>query len=115
MSRDEMMAKMVWCGVKQKMGGLAGIVDNPMSRLALRYWWMAAPVGLAAWTMYRNRKAKGEVNVANILTDLGTILGPVVSIAILLEFSKKEESKIMAGGQVKDAQFTPVPNSGATP
>jgi len=111
-TKEEMVAKIAWAGVKQRLGGISGLADNPMVRLALRYWWIAAPAGLAAWSMYRNRKAKGEVTTAHLLADAGTILGPLVSLIMLAEFSRKEESKIVAGGQIKDAQFTPITPAG---
>jgi hypothetical protein len=110
MTKEEMIAKMAWTGVKQRLGGLSGVVDNPLARLAMRYWWLSLPAGFAAYTKYRDRKAKGEATMANLMTDLGMILAPILSVITLAEFSRREESTIV-GGQIKDAQFTPIPGT----
>lgn len=94
-------------GLKGHMGGLGGVVSNPYTRLAIRYWWLAIPVGLAAWGKYQEKKAQGKVRLHHILGTLGETIAPVTAIIALGEFARRDEARQFQkqGPNIRDAEF----------
>lgn len=66
-------------------------INNPLTRLAVRYWWLSIPVGIAVWGRFEERRAAGEVKLHHLIGDAGTILSPFLVLAILSEFAERRE------------------------
>jgi hypothetical protein len=92
--RDAKALGFALAGLKNQFGGLAGVVANPVTRLGLRYWWAAVPVGLALWSQYKEQRAHGSVKLHTLMANAGMVLAPVVSLVILLEFARREEQGV---------------------
>lgn len=99
----------------QTIQQLAGIVDTPIWRYTVRYWWVALPIGYAGWAKYQERKRKGEATIANVLTDIAPLVGVVAALVALNATLGQHEQKTPsapinpASGPVTDASFTQNP------
>jgi len=93
------------------LGGLAGAVSNPLTRLALRYWWLSIPVGLSFYGRYKDRKKEhDDMKIYHLMTDLQSSLLPVTLIITLAEFARREERR-----KVQEAEFSVVDNNNNGP
>jgi hypothetical protein len=61
---------------------LAGLAGSPLSKVALKYWWLALPAGFAMWTLTRKRD---KIDAAGLIQDFGTAFGPVIPLIVLCE------------------------------
>jgi hypothetical protein len=91
--RDASAIGFALAGLKSQMGGLGNLLANPITRLGVRYWWAAVPVGMALWSQYKEQKASGGVKLHTLLANAGAVLSPVVSLVILLEFARQAETR----------------------
>lgn len=62
---------------------LAGLTSTPLVQAAARYWWVALPLGYAAWAKYQERKRKGEVDLHTMIADMAPLVGIVATIVTL--------------------------------
>lgn len=85
---------------------LAGIAENqPLVRIAIKYWWLAIPSGLVMY--YRLRK-RGGIDLPAVVEDFGFSFGPVIPLIMLSEMLAKNNapaSPVTAAAPIKDAQF----------
>lgn len=94
---------------------LAGLAGSPLSRVAMKYWWLALPAGWAMWTLTRKRD---KIDAAGLIQDFGTSFGPVIPLIVLCEMmSERAERQAAAApaapvsglalqGPMKDADFS---------
>jgi len=97
------------------ISSLAGIATkSPMARIALKYWWLSIPAGIALYGRIKKRRDKGEkIDCMSTLDDVGAVLTPVMPIIILGEMLAQQETA--AGmGHLKQAQQIP-PQSAPVP
>ena len=94
MNEKEVMAlKMGLAGLKARLGGLSGVVANPLTQAAVRYWWLSIPAGLAIWGSIKERRESGKkLRLHHIFSDVGTIVAPVVSLAMLLNLANRKDT-----------------------
>lgn len=85
------------------------VINNPLTRLALRYWWFSIPIGLAVWGQFRERNQKGEVKLHHLIQDTGSILSPFLVLAILTEFSERREQAKLPPATTITTQAQPIP------
>lgn len=91
--KDARALSLAYRGLRSQLGGVAGVVNNPITRLGIRYWWASIPVIVAAWGKYQERKEKGDVRLHHVISDVGTLLGPVMTIIAMTEFAKRDEER----------------------
>jgi hypothetical protein len=101
--------------MNQVLGGLGQIVNTGLFRTAAKNWWITAPLGLAAYTVLRERHKKGQLTLANAISDLTPMVTLVATIVILNNVLEQREGATPAPvaarlplGPVKDASFTPM-------
>lgn len=85
---------------------LAGIAENqPLVRIAIKYWWLAIPSGLVMY--YRLRKR--SIDLPAVVEEFGFSFGPVIPLIMLSEMLAKNNtppvSPVTAAAPIKDAQF----------
>lgn len=91
---------------------LSGLAGSPLSKVAVKYWWLAIPAGFAMWTLARKRD---KVDAAGLIQDFGTCFGPVIPLIVLCEMMADRAEKQAAAaapvaglalqGPVKEADF----------
>jgi hypothetical protein len=86
---------------------LAGIADNqPLVRIAIKYWWLAIPGSLVMY--YRLRK-RPRIDLGGVVEDFGFSFGPIIPLIMLSEMlvQKTPPSVVpaIASAPIKDAQF----------
>lgn len=100
---------------KAAFQALAGIAENnPLVRVAIKYWWLAIPAGIVMY--YKVRKAP-EMNLETILTSFGVSFGPVIPLIMLSESMANRNAAPVAASapiQMKEAQFQVVSPSPVT-
>ena len=100
---------------QQALAGLQELINTPLMRGAIRYWWASIPLAGLTWHYWNQRKKKGEATVGNIIQDIA----PAISIvaagltinAVLAQFESRPPAGLPAG-RIQDAQFTPVQPTG---
>jgi hypothetical protein len=98
---------------EQALAGLQELINTPLARGAIRYWWASIPLAALTWHYWHQRKKKGEATVGNVIQDIA----PAVSIvaagltinAVLGQLEKPRKAASLPPGPVQDAQFTAVP------
>lgn len=80
---------------KQKVAldALAGMAGSPIVKLALKYWWLSIPTGLALYGKYKARASKDDYKIYHFFDDVGTVLGPIMTFVGLNELATKMEDK----------------------
>lgn len=53
--------------------------------LAAKYWWVSIPIAFAIWSRVKERKARGELQAFNVVSDIGMIVTPAISLVMLSE------------------------------
>jgi hypothetical protein len=113
------------------MGSLGDIVQSPLARAAVRYWWVAIPIGYCAWRSWQQRKAKGAVNPMDVVLDTAPVVSLIATLVLLNSALKTCQpapvaatvrptpapaaaaTKPSAGPVIRDADFTPKPREAA--
>lgn len=62
--------------------------------MAAKYWWVSVPVAFAIWSAVKERRANGGVKTHLLVTDIGMIITPAISLILLAEFVSAQQ-----GGQ----------------
>lgn len=65
------------------LGALGAVAQAPLTKAALRYWWVTLPLGYLAWHSYRKRKAAGTLDAANLINDLAPAATLAMSLVLL--------------------------------
>lgn len=93
----------------QMLQGLGNLLQTPLARGALRYWWVTVPLGALGWHYWNERKKAGEANVGNLVRDMVPAVGLVGTLLTLNSVLEKQEARKAAPrpmGPIKDAEFT---------
>jgi hypothetical protein len=105
------------------MGSLGDIAQSPLARAAIRYWWVALPIGYCAWRSWQGRKAKGSVNAMDVVLDTAPIVSLIATLVLLNSALKTCQPTPVAatvrpqapapakGPVIRDADFTPKPQA----
>ena len=101
--------------LNQVLGGLGQVINTGLFRTAAKNWWITAPLGIAAYAVLRERHKKGQLTLANAISDLTPMVTLVATLVILNNVLEQREQVPGAAqpqrpplGPVKDASFTPV-------
>lgn len=99
--------------LNQVLGGVAQIANTSLFRTAIKHWWITAPLGVAAYTVLRDRYKKGQLTLPNAIGDLTPMVTLVATLVILNNVLDQREAAAPASprpqlGPVRDASFTPV-------
>jgi hypothetical protein len=99
------------------LGSLGALVQSPLARAAVKYWWVALPIAYAGWRSYQRQKAKGSVDPFAIALDVAplvTLVGTLVIINQTLRDGYQAPPPPMAKRMpiapdqpITDAEFTP--------
>src|SRR6056297_85962 len=75
----------------QAFGALqnAGAFSHPLLKLALRYWWLSVPAGLALYGRIQERRAKGETKIHHYFGATAEIVGPIMTVVAMAELAGK--------------------------
>ena len=110
---------MVDCGMLSYMPqinatikGLAAVVDNQPAavRFFLRNWpvTLLAGAALAGRMAYRHKQK--ELTAYNVLIDVGSVIGPVASLFLMLKLAQEdEEQEVIQPAQVEGIYDAPAP------
>lgn len=94
----------------QMLQGLGNLLQTPLARGALRYWWVTVPLGALGWHYWNERKRAGEANVGNLVRDMVPAVGLVGTLLTLNSVLEKQEARKAAAprpmGPIRDAEFT---------
>jgi len=79
--------------INQTLKGIAAIVDNqgPILRFFIRNWPVSLLAGTALSARFMQRYKKGELSAYNAVVDIGTIVGPVASLFLLVKMANESE------------------------
>jgi hypothetical protein len=67
----------------------SGIVSHPLLKMAMRYWWLSIPTGLALYSRIKENHAKGNKKVHHYFGAAAEVLGPVMTIVAVAEMASK--------------------------
>jgi hypothetical protein len=114
------------------IGGLGDIMGSPLARAAVKYWWVAVPIGYCAWRSWQMRKAKGSVNAMDVVLDTAPVVSLIATLVLLNSALKSTAPTPVAatvrapakpapaaaprasdGPVIRDADFTPRPREAA--
>lgn len=90
---------------------LGNLTEQPVVKLALRYWWLSLPVGVALYGKYKARmEEQDRYKIYNAFDDFGTIMGPVMTFVGLSELANRMDRSgtLRDAPAVRDADYTPV-------
>ncbi len=95
----------------QMLQGLGNLLQTPLARGAVRYWWVTAPLGALGWHYWNERKKTGEASIGRLVQDMVPAVGLVATLLTLNSVLEKQESQVSSRpvGPIKDAEFTPAP------
>jgi len=102
---------------EQALAGLSQLVNTPLARGMIKYWWASLPLAGLTWHYWRQRKAKGQATIGNIVQDIApavSIVAAALTInAVLGSFEQaKKPVSTLPSGPIQDASFTPVTPTG---
>ena len=111
-------------------GGLGALTQAPLTKAAIRYWWVALPLGWVAWHSYQKRKVKGKIDPTDLINDIAPAATLAMSL-VLLDLGlraqaagqpmpvgglapapaprPRPQAPIRPTGPVTDAEFVPKP------
>lgn len=91
--------------INQTLKGLAAVVDNqaPVIRFFLRNWPVTLLAGTALTARMMQRYKQKELSPYNVVVDVGTIVGPVASIFLLVKLASESERKSDATQELTQA------------
>lgn len=91
--------------INQTLKGLAAVVDNqaPVVRFFLRNWPVTLLAGTALTARMMQRYKQKELSPYNVVVDVGTIIGPVASIFLLVNLASESERKSDATQELTQA------------
>lgn len=126
--RDEITAS----AKANALGSIGDIVQSPLAKAAIRYWWVALPIGYCAWRSWQGRKAKGAVNPMDVVLDTAPVISLIATLVLLNSALKTCQPTPVAatvrpqqprqpaaapkasdGPVIRDADFTPKPREAA--
>lgn len=94
----------------QLLQGLGNLLQTPLARGALRYWWVTVPLGALGWHYWQTRKKDGSATVGNLVHDMVPAVGLVGTLITLNSVMEKQEARKATAplpqGPIKDAEFT---------
>jgi hypothetical protein len=75
----------------QAIGSLqqAGAFQHPLLKMALKYWWLSIPAGIALYGRIQERRAKCENKMHHYFGAAAEVLGPVMTLVAMAELSMK--------------------------
>ena len=77
----------------QGIGIVAG-QNRPFVSFLAKNWPLAVIAGIAMYSKVSERRKKRELTAYNTFTDLGLILSPLVSLAVLNQLAQAEHAKL---------------------
>jgi hypothetical protein len=91
--------------INQTLKGLAAVVDNqaPVVRFFLRNWPITLLAGTALTARLMQRYKKKELTAYNTVVDVGTIVGPVASMFLLVKLAGESEREDETTEELADA------------
>lgn len=93
----------------QMLQGLGNLLQTPLARGALRYWWVTVPLGALGWHYWKTRQKDGSATVGNLVHDMVPAVGLVGTLITLNSVMEKQEARKTApipAGPIRDAEFT---------
>lgn len=81
---------------------LAGLAGSPLTRVAVKYWWLALPSAFAMWQLSKKRE---KVDTIGVLQDFGVAFGPIIPIIMLCEMMHQKDAQ---GGAAAAPAAAPV-------
>jgi len=95
---------------EQLLQGLGNVLQTPLARGAIRYWWVTVPLGALGWHYWQERKKAGDASVGNLVKDMVPAVGLVGTLLTLNSIMEQQEKKQGTNpaplGPIKDAEFS---------
>lgn len=91
--------------INQTLKGLSVVLENqaPVVRFFLRNWPVTLLAGTALGTRLVQRYRKKELTAYNVVTDVGTIVGPIASLFLLVKLAQEVEEDDATNAEVVQA------------
>lgn len=85
--------------IDKTVQGIGFLVGNqrPFVQFMVRNWPLAAIAGLALYGKARSRHKAKELDIYNMMVDLGLILSPLVGLAVLNQLAHQQAAGMPAG------------------
>ncbi len=96
----------------QVLQGLGNLLQTPLARGVMRYWWVTVPLGVLGYHYWKERKASGDQTVGNLIKDMAPAVGLVGTLLTLNAMMEKQEAarastpSPIPPGPIKDAEFS---------
>lgn len=68
---------------------LAGLAGSPLTRVAVKYWWLALPSAFAMWQLTKKRD---KIDTLGVLQDFGVCFGPIIPVIVLCEMMHQKDA-----------------------
>lgn len=98
---------------EQLLQGLGNVLQTPLARGAIRYWWVTVPLAGLGWHYWQERKKAGDASLGNLVKDMVPAVGLVGTLLTLNSIMEQQEKKQAANpvplGPIKDAEFSTDP------
>ncbi len=103
--------------LNQVLGALGGLAGSSLFRNAVKHWYITGPLGVAAFTLLRERHKKGQLTLATAISDL-TPMVTLTATLVILNHTLETRDRAAAGapapaapkaplGPIREASFTP--------
>ena len=99
------------------LGSISEIVQSPLARSLVRYWWVALPMGYVAYHSWQKHKNGGKAISAAIndtIVDVAPVVATVATLVMLNQMLRENERQ-RAPAPVKTAAYTVRPNAPPAP
>jgi hypothetical protein len=90
------------------LGSLSEIVQSPLARSVVRYWWVALPMGFVAYHSWQKHKNHGKPLSAAIndtIVDVAPVVATVATLVMLNQMLRENEQRRVPAATMKPADF----------
>ena len=96
--------------VRGATGSLGEIVQSPLVRSTVRYWWVALPIGFVAYHCWQKHKDHGKPlarAINDTIVDVAPVVGTVAALlALNCMLGDRERRAAASAAPIKNAAFT---------
>lgn len=91
-----------------------GAFKHPLAKMAMRYWWLSVPAGIALYGRIQERREKGETRVHHYFATAAEVLGPIMTVVTMAELAFKLDREGRLDDRI-DARIAAVKQQQAAP
>lgn len=99
------------------LGSLGEIVQSPLARSLVRYWWLALPVGYIGYHSWKKNSSKPtSAAIADTVTEIAPVVATLATLVMLNHLlSEKERRQTAAAPPLKTAAYSVRPSPPPAP